>query len=95
MKTAKLDFTNCTEETDFFDRIIEALGLGVDYCGRNWSAIYDFSRSEKMVEKVVITGTSDLKGYMRKYIPEMVETFDYIIESYEQRGKLFIYEIID
>lgn len=38
MITSVLDFTECVEEEDFYDRIIDALGLGVGYCGRNWSA---------------------------------------------------------
>ncbi len=37
MITTALDFTGCEEKEDFYDRIIEALGIG-GYCGTNRSA---------------------------------------------------------
>lgn len=45
MITTALDFTGCVEKDDFFDRIIEALGLGVGYCGAN-RLVEDITRVE-------------------------------------------------
>ena len=96
MKTAVLDFTGCVEMDYFFDRIIEALGLGVGYCGRNWSAIYDFSRTEIIPEKLEITGSSSLKGYLELlYSRDLFRILEKIKEYYEKYNEEFEYEVID
>ena len=96
MRKSVLDFTGCVEEKDFYDRIIEALGLGVGYCGKNFDAIYDFSRTEKIPDKVEITGTAKLTGYLESVcLKRMVSTLDDIKEFYESRGRTFEYEVID
>ena len=96
MKTAVLDFTGCVEEKDFYDRIIDALGLGVGYCGRNFDAIYDFSRSEVIPEKIEIRGADKLTGFLEMIcFKRLVSTLDDIKELYEIRGRVFEYEVID
>ena len=96
MRTSVLDFTGCVEKNDFFDRIIDALGLGVGYCGRNFDAIYDFSRTEIIPEKLEITGSSSLKGYLEVlYSRNLFRTLERIKEFYEKYNEVFDYEIID
>lgn len=96
MRTSVLDFTGCVEEKDFYDRIIDALGLGVGYCGRNFDAIYDFSRTEIIPEKLEITGSSSLKGYLEVlYSRNLFRTLERIKEFYEKYNEVFEYEVID
>ena len=96
MKTAVLDFTGCVEKDNFYDRIIKALNLGVGYCCKNFDAIYDFSRTGKIPDKVEITGTTKLTGYLESVcLKRMFSTLDDIKEFYESRGRVFEYEVID
>ena len=96
MRTSVLDFTGCVEEEDFFDRIIDALDLGVGYCGRSWSGIYDFGSTSVSVQKLEIKGSSSLKGYLGGlYFKDLLRTLERIKGFHESRGRVFEYEIID
>ena len=95
MRTSVLDFTGCKEEEDFFDRIIDALVLGVGYCGRNFDAIYDFSRTEIIPEKIEIRGADKLSGYLEIIcFKRLVSTLESIKNYYENCELVFEYEII-
>ena len=96
MRTSVLDFTGCVEEKDFYDRIIDALDIGVGYCGRNWSAIYDFGSTSISVQKLEIKGSSSLKGYLELlYSRDLFRILERIKEYHESRGRVFEYEVID
>ncbi len=96
MKTAVLDFTGCVEENDFYDRIIGALDIGVGYCGRNWSAIYDFGSTSISVQKLEITGSSSLKGYLELlYSRDLFRILERIKDFHEKYNEVFEYEVID
>lgn len=79
-----LDLTGCTMPYDFFERVINALGLGD--CGHNWDAIYDFGWSNSTTETVYITGEGTLASPICEYLPLLHETFDAI---HEERQNLF------
>lgn len=96
MKTAVLDFTGCVEKDDFFDRIIDALDIGVGYCGRNWSAIYDFGSTSISVQKLEIKGSSSLKGYLEVlYSRDLFRILERIKDFHEKYNEVFEYEVID
>lgn len=94
LKTRTLDFEGCTCATEFFDRIIDALELGVGYCGRNWDAIYDFMRTESTVEKLIIKNTNKLTDELKSALPMLYKVFDKVSDERKRYGT-FIYEIID
>ncbi|MBP3441435.1 MAG: barstar family protein [Clostridia bacterium] len=96
MRTSVLDFTGCVEKEDFYDRIIDALDLGVGYCGRNFDAIYDFSRTEIIPDRIEIRGADKLSGYLEMIcLKRLVSTLEDIKKYYIKRGRVFEYEIID
>ena len=96
MRTSVLDFTGCVEEKDFYDRIIDALDIGVGYCGRNWSAIYDFGSTSISVQKLEIKGSSSLKGYLEVlYSRDLFRILERIKDFHKKYNEVFEYEVID
>ena len=95
LKTKILDFEGCTCAIEFFDRIIDALQLGVGYCGRNWDAIYDFMRTESTVEKLIIKNTDKLTDDLKSALPMLCKVLESVTEEHGIYGDIFIYEIID
>ncbi len=90
--TRTLDFKGCRYAINFFDRIIEALELGVGRCGRNWSAIIDFAWSESIVEKLIIKNTNDLTDELKTALPTFYKVLDIIKK--DSHG-FFSYEVKD
>ena len=92
--TRTLDFKGCDCAINFFERIIEALELGVGRCGLNWSAIYDFGCTESTVEKLIIKNTDDLTDELKTALPTLYMILDRLVENNEKNGDIFSYEIV-
>lgn len=92
--TRTLDFKGCVCAINFFERIIEALELGVGRCGLNWSAIYDFGCTESTVEKLIIKNTDDLTDELKTALPTLYMILDRLVENNEKNGDIFSYEIV-
>lgn len=95
LKTKTLDFEGCKSALDFYDRIIDALELGVGYCGRNWSAIYDFACTESTVEKLIIKNTDKLTDELKGALPMLYKVLDKVTEEHSEYGDIFIYEVVN
>lgn len=94
LKTKTLDFKGCNCALEFFNRIIDALELGVGYCGINWSAIYDFACTESTVEKLIIKNTDKLTDELKEVLPVFYMVLDKVSDERKRCGT-FIYEVID
>lgn len=94
LKTKTLDFEGCKSALDFYDRIIDALELGVGYCGRNWSAIYDFACTESTVEKLIIKNTDKLTDELKSALPMLYKVLDKVTQERKRYG-VFIYEVVN
>ena len=94
LRTKTLDFEGCTCAIEFFDRIIDALELGVGYCGRNWSAIYDFACTESTVEKLEIKSVDKLTDELKSALPMFYKVLDKVSDERKRCGT-FIYEVSD
>lgn len=93
--TRTLDFKGCNCALHFFERIIEALELGVGRCGLNWSAIYDFGCTESTVEKLIIKNTEDLTDELKTALPTLYLILDRLVKHNEKYGDAFSYEVIE
>ena len=91
--TRTLDFKGCDCALNFFERIIEALELGVGYCGLNWDAIYDFGCTESTVEKLIIKNTDDLTDELKTALPTLYMILDRLVDQNNKYGDIFIYEV--
>ena len=93
--TRTLDFKGCDCALNFFERIIEALELGVGRCGLNWDAIYDFGCTESTVEKLIIKNTEDLTDELKTALPTLYMILDRLVKNNEKYGDTFVCEIIE
>lgn len=93
--TRTLDFKGCKCALHFFERIIEALELGVGRCGLSWDAIYDFGCTESTVEKLIIKNTEDLSDELKTALPTLYMILDRLVKNNEKYGDTFDYEIIE
>ena len=92
-KTIVLDLTDCK----YFDELHERIRMAFDFphgYGKNWSAFWDFLRTECDAEMVEIVGESTMPKEFQPHIQKMHEILQRNKMECQEYGWHFDYKII-
>lgn len=92
--TAIVDLTNCKTWGEMFFKIKRGMDFP-DFCGENWSALWDSLFSYTKHTRVIVKGTDTVVPELKPYVAKMLEIFRKFKEECDRFNWEFEYEVIN